>query len=195
MPREDLILFLDLEATGSGDDEDIVEIGCSLLAGPDWHEVSSFTSPVAPRSEKWKHQVEVVVEMHKASGLYDVIDRDLRQRVSQLPLPDELDPMLCEWLKANSGKDRTSHIPLGGSGVEHYDRKFLKRDLPKFNKRLTYYPIDIGSTQRVFGYAGVPWAPAFEMKTHRALDDARAHAEEFRWTLDFLRRCQSGAVA
>lgn len=183
MPRDDLILFLDLEATGSGDDEDIVEIGCSLLAAPDWNEVSYFSSLVHPDPIKWDRMAEVVVQLHRTSGLYD----DMEAKFESIPLASAVDDELITWLNLHVGKDRRSHIPLGGSGITHYDRKFLSRDFPRFNKRVTYYSIDVGSERRIWDYAGVPWSPSYESKTHRALDDARAHAEEFRWVLRMLR--------
>jgi oligoribonuclease (3'-5' exoribonuclease) len=65
--------------------------------------------------------------------------------------------------------------------VGHFDRKFIKRDLPFFDSTLTHYPLDIGSTRRQLEIAERPLADAkLFFKSHRAVEDAAVHAQEMR---------------
>jgi oligoribonuclease (3'-5' exoribonuclease) len=79
---------------------------------------------------------------------------------------------------------KKSHIKLAGSGVPHFDRKFIKRDLPFFDSTLTHYALDIGSTRRQLELAGITISTNFGFKSHRAVEDAAMHAQEMR---DFLK--------
>jgi oligoribonuclease (3'-5' exoribonuclease) len=84
---------------------------------------------------------------------------------------------------------KKSHIKLAGSGVTHFDRKFIKRDLRFFDSTLTHYALDIGSTRRQLEIAEVEIQQSnFFFKTHRAVEDAAMHAQEMR---DFFRWARS----
>lgn len=193
MPSKDFILFFDLEATGSGDDEQMLEIGCVMV------DSSPFLREVARKKivlPLWPSEVpdmaEVVVQMHKRNGLLDECLEvaksfsafwkgiDERPRILR-----EIDVELAGWVKTFS---RKSHIPLAGSGVPHYDRKYIKRDLPFFNSTLTHYALDIGSTRRQLALAGVDIPTKFGFKTHRADEDAAFHAQEMRDFIAWARR-------
>lgn len=183
-PRTDLVMFLDLEATGSGDDEDIVEIGLSLVETESLTEVDSFSALVEPREEKWLGMQQVVVDMHTKSGLFADIEK-IREYPSSRHEPAEVDKEIEGWLKGIIGTN-TTHIPPGGSGICHYDRKFLKRDLPLLNAHLGHWHYDVGTAERMFRFVGLAWPKP--QKNHRALDDARWHASEFRYILHSLRQ-------
>ena len=86
---------------------------------------------------------------------------------------------ILTWLKEFVGTD-TTHIPYGGSGVLHFDRRFIDYFMPTFSKRVTHWAYDVGVLRRTFIKAGVKYAD-MSGKTHRALDDARVHAEEWRY--------------
>lgn len=192
MPRNDLVLILDGEMTGNlwPDNEgqvirdELVEIGVSALIEPEWKEVDSFSAIIQPSDAGYQRLVNhpKVGPMLTDNGLVGDIDKGLGQH------PDVVDARLVAWLDGYSNaKNRTTHVPYGGSGVAHFDRKYIEHYLPRFSARLTWWPYDVGVMRRMYELAGVPWSPSYEAKTHRALDDARAHAEEFRYTLHTLR--------
>lgn len=188
-PRSDLVLFLDLEATGSDNTVDeIVQIGVVALAAPSWAEVAAFDHCVLPSDAGWTRMMEndVVREMHEKSGLLSWL-RQAKANFPELATPAVVENNLIEWLIEVGGPD-TSHIPYGGNGVSHYDRPFIKRQMPRFNRRITYWALDVGPARRMAEMAGrTDWPKQDEAKQHDAIEDARFHAREFRFALQLLK--------
>lgn len=183
-PRTDFVLFLDLEATGSKDEDEIVEVGIVLLETQKWQEVASYTHVVEPTQAGYQRMMDSdkVRGMHEESGLLDDIIH-YKMNLPGLATIGAIDTDVVEFLNKVIGKN-TTHIPYGGSGVSWYDRKFIKRDMPKFDKRITHFALDVGPPKRMWKLAHVPWLVSEEAdKTHRALEDARFHADEFRFVL------------
>lgn len=193
-PRTDVILFLDTECTGSDKKtEDIVQIAVVALGAPSWAEVGFFNHPIVPSEAGWNRMMsnDIVREMHEKSGLM----RWLRQAKANYPeraTPEAVDDMLIKWLNKEFGTD-TSHIPYGGHGVNHFDRPFIDRQLPRFSKRITYKALDVGSVQWHAQLAGrTDWPVQNEDEKHDALADARFHAREFRFALTVLSPWENG---
>jgi oligoribonuclease (3'-5' exoribonuclease) len=87
-------------------------------------------------------------------------------------------------------------VALAGSGVSHFDSRWLKVFFPKTHKRLTYWSFDVGVMRRFLrDLCGVAVEEADptgassndEGKAHRALADAKAHLQEARVYVDSLR--------
>lgn len=179
MPRKDLILFCDLETTGTDKDKDeIIEVGIVAYRWPEFVEDSALSIVIQPSVEAFERMdgKAEVREMHKANGLYDEI-------VSQQGVPLlEADRLLDDHL-SRYGTQGSAHIPLAGSGISHFDRPFIKKNLPLFDARLSHWMYDVGVLRRMFLLAGARYADD-SGKTHRALDDARVHAEEFKFYMD-----------
>ena len=178
-PRTDIQLWLDLEATGSLDEDEIVEVGLSMVETDNWTEIDSFSHVVEPSKAGWARMEakQVVMDMHRASGLYEDLVRQREMMPGRFTI-DYTDELVEEWIKGIVGSS-TTHIPVGGSGIPHYDRKFIKRDMPLLNRRLTHWHLDVGSTQRQFEMFGRPWIKNPDGgKAHRALADARFHFKE-----------------
>jgi oligoribonuclease (3'-5' exoribonuclease) len=115
--------------------------------------------------------------MHVKNGLLNDLDYGFTR--------DEVDRDIAAWLPSG-----TDHIPFGGSGVLHFDRKFIDKYLPRLGKRITYWAYDVGPIRRTASRVGYPWLSQ-DAKTHRALDDARFHAEEFRYATQAFGRMKS----
>lgn len=192
-PREDLILFLDLETTGVDVPKDeIIEVGLSMVSTEaGYPEVGSFSRVIIPGDEAFLRMVNkpVVLEMHQKNGLFDEIVA-LKQKSEAVDNDDDAKLIwgstqggaqrdILQWLKQFVGDD-TTNIPFGGSGVLHFDRRFIKHFMPRFDARITHWAYDVGVLRRTFMKAGVKYA-SIDAKTHRALDDARVHAEEWRY--------------
>lgn len=194
MPREDLVLFLDLETTGSDKEHDeIIEIGISALdmTKDGYPERASFTSIIVPSDAAFLRMMnkKVVREMHTKNGLLDEIVAERDKEAAGLPtwytkrrIAAELDKFVHSLVA-----DDNTHIPFGGSGVSHFDRPFLDKHYPWFTSRLTFWAHDVGPIRRAFVKAGGTGWPNQEIddqgKSHRALDDARFHADEWRFAL------------
>lgn len=185
MPRTDLILFLDCEMTGPDEEDEVIEIGISVIETEGLTEVDSFQSVVLPSDKAFLRMIDrpVVRQMHQENGLLDDIirNRGVVREARGYPLyPDTVDEAIIDWLDDLTGKDHT-HVPYGGSGVTWFDRPFIARTFPMFNRRITYWAYEIAAERRTYELAGLTGWPSQDDKTHRALDDARFHADELRF--------------
>lgn len=174
MPASNLALILDTETTGNKDDSDLIEMGMVMLDVPSLKELGEFTIVIEPSKEQFSHMMDnkVVREMHEKNGL--IADLIAGKGVH----PNVADALINKWL--DSFTSERTHIPYGGSGVAHFDRQYIKRQLHRLDKRITYWALDVGSVRRIFALQGASTA-SIDAKTHRALDDAQVHAAELRW--------------
>lgn len=174
MPASNLALILDTETTGNKPDSELIEIGMVMLDVPSLKQLGEFTIVIEPSPEQFSvmMQNDVVRKMHEVNGLLkDVAD-------GMGVHPDVADSLINKWLDQFT-EDR-SHIPYGGSGVAHFDRQYITKQLPRLNRRITYWSLDVGAVRRIFALQGASTA-SIDAKTHRALDDAKVHAEELRF--------------
>lgn len=185
MPKGTLILVTDLETTGnepvvlSGGKlnpvpSEIVEVGIVMLDNPSLNEIGAFEILVRPSPIGMKRLLEkdVVRKMHETNGL-------LAELQAGLGVPPEVaDEQINRWISQFS--EETTHIPVAGSGVSHFDRQYINKYLPKFAKRLTYWHLDVGSVRRIFEIKGGE-TYSIDAKDHRALQDSRVHADELRF--------------
>jgi oligoribonuclease len=171
------LLWLDLETTGSSKTEDdIIEVGCALTT-PDLETiVDTFTDVASPSDYAYLRLMsnDDVHDMHESNGLLEIL-----QNTHMLHGIEYVEIQLIDWLRTNEVKDH--EIMLCGSGVSHFDRRFLERDMPTFEKMLMYPNIDVGVIRRAaYLFAGIKNDPS-DLKNHRALDDALLHLEEGRY--------------
>lgn len=175
MLKPDYIAWLDLETTGSAlATSQILEVGIVLtdmklneIAAASWLN----TSPLP--SLRITDVDPVVLEMHVKNGLW----KDLQEAVESTRYT--VDDDITGWLR-NHTHFSSKHIALAGSGVSHFDRPFIVRDLPKTNKMLTYWSLDVGVVRRFRQLAGIEDLSFVDTKTHRAKDDAYSALSEAR---------------
>lgn len=180
----DYIAWFDLETTGNREDDSIIEVGF-VLTDRDLNEVTAIQRVIKPHDWNYlrSRMGSVVAEMHEKNGLLADIDLGRWLTVS----PEAVDAELSAILK---GYGKGNHIPLAGSGVAHFDRKYIRRELPKTDALLSYWAYDIGSVRRFLKLWGVetPGSELRQSKTHRALDDIREHIAETKVIRDTLQR-------
>ena len=83
------------------------------------------------------------------------------------------------FLEANNAP--SGRTVLAGSGVSHFDCRFIRHYLPELEAFLRYWMIDIGVVRRMYElWVGELPTAVNEEKTHRALDDVYCHLEEAR---------------
>ena len=169
------MFWTDLETTGSElADHQIIEIGAAITDMK--LNVLDGREYVLPLTGEYEIK-PIVQEMHARNGLW----KDVHASKNVLA---DVDVEIAEWIRKFNGSD---HMWLAGSGVSHFDRQFIKRDLPLTNKRLTYHAFDVGVLRRTFELIlGVPGWPE-DRKDHRAFGDVLFHIEEARWALDRMR--------
>lgn len=171
--RPDLLLWLDLETTGSDVAKDsIIEVGC-VLTTTGLDPLGEFQAVVLPEAEGYGRLMlnDFVRGMHTNNGLLEDLAVGLGRK------PHEVTNDLLKWatdLGAEQGR-----TVLAGSGVGHFDRKFIDRYMPQLSRFLRYWCIDIGVVRRAHEmWVGTVVSTANESKTHRALDDIRCHLAE-----------------
>jgi oligoribonuclease (3'-5' exoribonuclease) len=182
--RHPFVVFTDCETTGNDDTlDEVVEIGLVVVAYPNLDEVFARSYLVAPSMTGWDRLMHnsVVRTMHERSGLIDA----LRSIVSiEAHTPEAIDQQIERDLAPYAPDGQ--RIPFAGSGVSHFDRRFIARFFPRFDRMVTYWAYDVGVIRRVFALAGITLPIMKTPKRHRALDDARHHVAEFREYLTYL---------
>ncbi|MEM1415451.1 MAG: oligoribonuclease [Myxococcota bacterium] len=172
-PRDDRLVWIDLEMTGLEPDRDrIIEIAAIVTDG-ELETVAEGPNLVVHQSD------EVLAAMdewntthHGASGL------TARVRASTLG-EEAAEAEVLAFLRAHCN-ERTA--PLAGNSV-HQDKRFLARYMPALDGFLHYRIVDV-STIKELGrrwypepYAGRP----AKKGAHRALDDIRESIDELRY--------------
>ena len=93
-------------------------------------------------------------------------------------MPIEHDGEFSSLLRQRCGGN---HVALAGSGVGHFDRRFIRAQMPRTDKRFTYWAYDLGVIRRLFDRVHpdlVRPLPAGG-KAHRGLADALDHRAEW----------------
>lgn len=183
------ICWLDLETTNSDEHTgSIVEIGC-VMTDPDLREIEEISLLVLPDPDHWEAMPEVVQRMHNASGLADAIEDAMAQpdRADALDVA-EADRILRQFLDRHAVSGR---VILAGSGVSHFDHRWIRAHLPRSAKRLTWWAYDVGNVRRFLGSIdkGLLVHPQPEGgKAHRGIVDARDHLNEWRLYRNMVRQ-------
>lgn len=168
------ILWVDLETTGSREGDTIIEVGAVLTNKQ--LDVQGTFSRVAYYPKAGIHFVDPFVqEMHTKNGLWN----DCANQLPDLTIA-AIDSEMARWLKYQARS--SEHVALAGSGVSHFDRRYIKKEMPLTDALLTYWALDVGVVRRFLQLWGqedkIPTAGDSDTKTHRALDDALQHLEE-----------------
>lgn len=198
-------LWVDLETTGTDETRgEVLEVGAILTTlDAVATEVSRYQLTIKPANRAWFSAMSnVVVKMHSESGLLD----DIAGVEEEMPR-EAVDRMLVAWRRAAVREARaaghvvTTPLVLAGSGVGHFDGRWLRLHFPEFSRALTYYTLDVGVLRRAFAAMATPvqrgtyWWTGAEMpryefperKAHRGLDDVVDHVAEWRWYASHMR--------
>lgn len=174
------IAVLDLETTGLDEKSGaIIEVGCVMVDGhlDPLDTFESLAYPVVDADPELWHPK--VAEMHRASGLLEAcLDYDN-------PSIFQVDLRLATWLLRLGGDEQ---VKLAGSGVSHFDSRWLAYWMPHTRALLSHWTYDVGVVRR-FAVDIVGLDNPHDVtadKPHRALADAWLHLEEMRAWRDLL---------
>lgn len=171
-----LYAWLDLETTGSDERRDsILEIGIAI-SDATFHPMATFERVIKCSPHARDAAPIRVREMHDANGLWTAA------LASSFEV-DEADREAMMWLKSYTDEQ----FILAGSGVGHFDSRFLRQHMPATARRLTYWPMDVGVIRRFLPLCGFDVPPAEDGKPHRALADALHHMDEVRLYLGMVK--------
>lgn len=218
---EYLILWLDLETTGvpleepwdlTGNEPAILEVGAILT---DWNLTpvgTEFHALIAPPPNFLGSRLpDAVREMHVESGLLmDVSPESQYPRYLHTDTVDEHLAMHINDVCSDYDFDVTRieqpyRVMLAGSGVSHYDSRWIKHFLPLTWNCLKGYDnetkptLDLGVIRRFLTVAGLPhliapdFSPAHSLTPHRALDDVKNFIAQAQWYRDTLEAISTDA--
>ena len=168
------LVWVDLEMTGLDPDHDrIVEIAVIVTDGQLERLEEGPDLVLATSEESLASMDQVVVQMHGASGLTELI------RASDITLEDA-EQQVLEFITRHVPAARVA--PLAGNSV-HADRAFLRRYMPTLEDYVHYRNVDVSTIKEL----ARRWFPESLEKApkkaggHRALADIRESIEEMRY--------------
>jgi oligoribonuclease len=171
MPREDLLVWVDLEMTGLDPQKcAIVEIA-TLITDAELDVVAEGPNLVVHQPEEVLATMdEYVAQMHEKSGL--------SKRIAESDISlEQAEEQSLAFIQEHCAK-RSS--PLCGNSIWK-DRQFIERHMPRFDAHLHYRNIDVSSIKElVRRWYPNDMAPK-KKETHRALDDILESIQELRW--------------
>jgi len=183
MPQPDPLacLVLDYETLGLNDDDPIVEVGAALTTpNYPWDVIATFSAVVRPTRERWWEFVSPFVRnMHNESGLWPLITDGVDVREAEDGL-----------LAVVSDVGPRESVLLMGSGVGHFDRRVMAKQMPALHGWLQHPNVDGGGIRRFLHRAGrgdLAFTPSVDRVKHRALPDALDHLEELRFYAELVR--------
>lgn len=181
--------WIDLETTSSDETRgSILEIGVVItndrLEVLDQEQILVFPDP-----DHMDEMPPVVRDMHRVNGLLDDIEAGISARDAGEPT-DVVDLATADRrLKTLMARHaRNGRVILAGSGVGHFDARWIRRHLPSAHSLLTFWAHDVGVVRRFLGEAERTLVRPIPggVKSHRGLDDALDHLHEWRHYLALI---------
>ena len=165
------LFWVDLEMTGLGDDQVIVEIA-SLVTDADLNVLAEGPELAIHRSpEDMVRMEDWPAQQHKKSGLLDRIE------VSEIDIA-EAERQTLEFLQKWAEKGKA---PLCGNSI-WVDRRFLHKEMPTLEGYLHYRMVDVSSFKEVVErWYPKTLRPPSKKGTHLAMSDVIESVEELRW--------------
>ncbi len=181
------LAWIDLETTGVDAHQDpILEIGLIVTTSSHpFEEVAQRSIVVRPAGDSWSHRFSPkVLEMHLVNGL-------LADVFAEGATVAEVEEELCGLLDSIG---KRHEFVLAGSGVAHFDRRFIDAQLPELSRWLRYYTVDVGVLRRslvAIGLGSIVEAAETvgnygATKQHRGLADIEGHLAEMRFYAERL---------
>lgn len=190
MAKAKYLAWVDLETTGTDEHSDpILEIGLIVTEAERPFDVlgeyEAVVDPDPARFPAWRtSMVPFVQEMHTKNGLLADISGGRAKSIRKAEAE-------ATMVLANIGREH--QFMLAGSGVGHFDRRFLHAQMPAFEGWLQYPNLDVGVLRRAFMFAGRGDLDAFgrtfeskDDKPHRGLADVADHLNEWRAYADLF---------
>src|SRR5437762_4370350 len=169
----DRLVWIDGEMTGLDLARDaLIEIACLVTDGDLTVLDEGIDLVIKPPAEALDHMLDVVREMHTASGLLDEL-------ASGVTLAEAQDQVLG-YVRGHVPEPRK--VPLCGNSIAT-DRSFIARDMPMLDAYLHYRMVDVSSIKELARrwYPRVYFASPPKHGGHRALADVRESIQELRY--------------
>jgi len=167
-------VWIDCEMTGLelGHDR-LIEIACVVTDAELQLLDEGIDLVISAPDEALDQMLEVVVEMHAASGLTEAV------RASTLSLQDA-EQQVLDYIRSHVPERRKA--PLCGNSIAT-DRAFIARDMPTLDNWLHYRMVDVSSIKELARrwYPRAYFAAPEKHGGHRALADIKESVQELRY--------------
>jgi len=171
MENNSNLFWVDLEMTGLGDEQVIVEIA-SLVTDSELNVLAEGPELAIHRTPKEMARMEEwPAKQHKKSGLLDRIEAS---EIDVAEAEKQTLEFVKQWAPANT-------IPLCGNSI-WVDRRFLHKEMPTLENYLHYRMIDVSSFKELVDrWYPKEHRPPDKSGAHLALADIKESVEELRW--------------
>lgn len=170
------VAWIDLETTGTDENKDsILEIAC-IVTNKQWIELDRINLIIKPDPMP-ENISPIVLDMHTKNGLWN---DSIYKGISIKDADWKFNGFLQQYL----GGVKT--LVLAGSGVSHFDNRFIQAQLPISKSKLTFWSYDIGAIRRFFECAGIKGIIK-NVKKHRAMGDIEQHLEDWVKSIDYVK--------
>lgn len=212
MPDYKFIAWTDIETTGLDPKKDHLLEVAIVLTDLDLLTIAQRVWLVEPPSLDIMAVDPFVRNLHSENGLFrDLFDaqeaRDAERKDCNYSLYDGtplsgprfgdarfVDDQIISWLRNQlrpEGGNLTGLLAIGGSGVSHFESRWLPQYLPAFAASVHRSTVDVGVLRRYIEFVVhrpklVP--AATRQLDHRAMDDVQKHLREARRYRDVLKR-------
>ena len=170
-PTLDKILWLDLEMTGLIPETDVIIEAAAIITNDRLEELECYQNVVKQNKTSLEKMDKWNQKCHRQSGLYDLIPKG-----KDLFLVEE--ELLSLVTKHFGEKDH--FVVLAGNCISQ-DRNFIRKYMPRLDKKLFYRMLDVTAWKLIFERQGFIFEKA---NKHRALEDTRESIREMRFYLD-----------
>jgi oligoribonuclease len=182
--RNDRVVWIDCEMTGLSLERDALVEVAALVTDSELNVLGDGVDVVIrPPDQALEQMVDVVREMHTASGL-------LASLPSGVSLA-EAEGLVLDYVREHVPTPRKA--PLAGNTV-YVDRGFLARDMKALDEHLHYRLVDVSSIKELVRrwYPKVYFNSPAKSGGHRALADIRESIEELKFYREAVFVAQPG---
>ncbi len=168
--KMDKILWLDLEMTGLCPETDVIIEAAGIVTDKNFKELDVYQNVVKQDQKHLLGMDSWNQKCHRKSGLYDLVPQGKSLAAVERDFLSLLETHFHPEEK----------IVLAGNCV-YQDRNFVRRHMPRLDKKLYYRMLDITAWKLFFEREGFLFQKS---NRHRALEDIRESIREFQYYLN-----------
>ena len=167
------IFWLDLEMTGLLPETDVIIEAAAVITDKDLKELDSYESVVYQDKKNLEAMDAWNQKCHRRSGLYDLVQKG--QSLNNVE--QDLLSLLENHFSIND------KIVIAGNCI-YQDRNFLRRYMPRLDKKLYYRMLDVTAFKLIAQQKGFLFN---KENKHRALEDTRESIRELSYYLENMK--------